>query len=64
MRARELRDLATDELLKREQELKEEFFNLRFQNFTGQLENLSRLRQVRKDIARVITILREKGIKR
>lgn len=64
MKASELKELATDELIKREQDLTEEFFNLRFQNFTGQLENISRLRQVRREIARVKTILREKGIKR
>jgi large subunit ribosomal protein L29 len=43
-------------------EAKEELFNLRFQNATGQLDNSSRLGQVRKDIARVETLLREREI--
>lgn len=60
MRARELRELNTDELLQKEKDLKEEFFNLRFQRATGQLENVMRLFQVKRDIARVKTILREK----
>lgn len=64
MKAKELRELSTEELLKREQDLTEELFNLRFQNFTGQLENVSRLKQVRREIARVKTLLRERGIKR
>jgi len=64
MKASELRELSTEELLRREEELKEELFNLRFQHFTGQLENTARLKQVKREIARVKTILREKGIKR
>jgi len=42
--------------------LREELFNLRFQLATGQLENTSRVRQVRKDIARILTILREREL--
>ncbi|MBW2039364.1 MAG: 50S ribosomal protein L29 [Deltaproteobacteria bacterium] len=61
MRARELQELSIDELLQKEKDLKEEFFNLRFQHATGQLENVMRLSQVKHDIARVKTILREKG---
>ncbi|UCC66121.1 MAG: 50S ribosomal protein L29 [Deltaproteobacteria bacterium] len=60
MRARELRELNSDELLQKEKDLKEEFFNLRFQRATGQLENLVRLTQIKRDIARVKTILRER----
>jgi len=63
MRASEIRDLSTEELERREEELKEELFNLKFQRLTGQLENTGRLKQVRREIARVKTILREKGIK-
>jgi large subunit ribosomal protein L29 len=60
MRARELRELSMDELSQKEQDLKEELFNLRFQRATGQLENLMRLTQVKRDIARVKTVLRER----
>lgn len=61
-RARELRDLNEVELEHRLSESKEELFNLRFQNATGQLDNSARLGQVRKDIARVETLLREREI--
>jgi large subunit ribosomal protein L29 len=60
MRARELRELGIDELSQKERDLKEEFFNLRFQRATGQLENLMRLTQIKRDIARVKTVLCEK----
>jgi large subunit ribosomal protein L29 len=60
MRAGELRELSFDELSQKERDLKEELFNLRFQRATGQLENLMRLTQVKRDIARVKTVLREK----
>jgi large subunit ribosomal protein L29 len=60
MRARELRELGIDELSQKERDLKEELFNLRFQRATGQLENLMRLTQVKRDIARVKTVLRER----
>ena len=59
MRARELRELGIDELSQKERDLKEELFNLRFQRATGQLENLMRLTQVKRDIARVKTVLRK-----
>lgn len=61
-----LRDLSQEELEKKRADLKEELFNLRFQAVTGQLDNVMRIRQVRKDIARVMTILRERelGLKR
>ena len=60
MRAGELRELSVDELSQKERDLKEELFNLRFQRATGQLENLMRLTQVKRDIARVKTVLRQK----
>lgn len=60
MKARELRDLSEAELRQREQDFTGELFNLKFQHATGQLENTERLVQVRKDLARVKTILREK----
>ena len=57
MKAREIRDLNIDELRVREADLQKELFNLRFQLHTGHLENTARVSQVRKDIARVKTIL-------
>jgi large subunit ribosomal protein L29 len=60
MKAKELRDLTAEELLKRKKDLKEEAFNLRFRHSTGQLENTSRLKLVRKDIARLELVLHEK----
>ena len=62
MKARELKELTAEELLKREKELKEEIFNLRFQHSTGQLDNTARLKQIKKDIARVETTLRQKAL--
>ncbi len=60
MKARELKDLSAAELRQKEQDFTTELFNLKFQHATGQLENTQRLPQVRKDLARVKTILREK----
>ncbi len=60
MKPKELRHLSEGELLEKERELNEELFNLRFQHATGQLENVMRVPQVKRDIARVKTILREK----
>ncbi len=62
MKAKELRLLSEGELLEKERELREELFNLRFQHATGQLENTMRIPQVKRDIARIKTILREKSI--
>jgi len=58
----ELRNLDDAELSSKLREAKEELFNLRFQGATGQLENHGRLRAVRKDIARIYTILREREL--
>ncbi|MHB0929075.1 MAG: 50S ribosomal protein L29 [Candidatus Nanopelagicales bacterium] len=58
----ELRNLADEELLAKLHEAKEELFNLRFQAATGQLESHGRLRAVRKDIARIYTIMREREL--
>ena len=60
--ASELRDLGDEELIQRVRESKEELFNLRFQMATGQLENNRRLRVVRRDIARIYTIMREREL--
>ena len=62
MAASELRELNDTELGNRLREFKEELFNLRFQNATGQLDNTSRINAVRKDVARVETLLREREI--
>ncbi len=61
-KATEVRDLGDDELVARLREAKEELFNLRFQVATGQLDNNARLRAVRKDIARIYTIMREREL--
>ena len=58
----ELREADETELETRLAEAKQEMFNLRFQIVTGQLDNSARLRMVRRDIARILTILREKEI--
>ena len=63
MKANKLRDMTTQELSSKLTELKSELFNLRFQLATGQLENPMKVKDVRKDIARVQTILREKELK-
>jgi large subunit ribosomal protein L29 len=58
----ELRELDEDELSTRLAEAKQELFNLRFQHVTGQLDNYARLGQVRKDVARLNGLLREREI--
>jgi large subunit ribosomal protein L29 len=60
--AAELRNLSRDELLEKLGNAKEELFNLRFQAATGQLESHGRLRAVRKDIARIYTVLTERAL--
>jgi large subunit ribosomal protein L29 len=60
--AAELRSSSPEELLSKLAEAKEELFNLRFQGATGQLESHGRLRAVRKEIARIYTVLREREL--
>ena len=60
--SQEFRGLTEEELVSRLREAKEELFNLRFQGATGQLENHGRLRAVRKDIARIYTVMREREL--
>jgi large subunit ribosomal protein L29 len=60
MKASEYRDLSLDELEAKSRDLRGESFNVRIKRSTGQLENTARLKQLRRDIARVETILREK----
>ncbi len=61
-KAAELRELSGDELVERLREAKAELFNLRVQGATGQLDNHRRLQVVRKDIARIYTIMREREL--
>ena len=60
MKAAELRESTKEELGRKEQDLRRELFNLRFQQATGEIENPMRLRAIKKDIARVLTVAREK----
>ena len=60
--ATDLRGLLDDELVSRLREAKEELFNLRFQSATGQLDNNRRLQTVRRDIARIYTVMREREL--
>ena len=60
--AGDLRGLLDDELVTKLREAKEELFNLRFQSATGQLDNNARLRTVKKDIARIYTVMREREL--
>jgi len=56
MKARELRELSEDELERREAELKDQLFKLKFQHALGQVENAMKLKSIKKDIARIKTI--------
>jgi large subunit ribosomal protein L29 len=60
-RAKKLRDMSVDELSRQEAEMGEQMFKLRFQWAMGQTESLNKLRQLRKDRARLLTIMREKN---
>ncbi|GAB6177885.1 50S ribosomal protein L29 [Desulfobaculum senezii] len=60
MTAKELRELSVSELNEKLGEFRQELFNLRFQHATAQLENTQRIPEVKKAIARILTILREK----
>jgi large subunit ribosomal protein L29 len=61
MKTKDLRPLNDGELLEKERQLSEELFNLRFQQATGQLDNVMRIPQVKRDLARIKTLLREKS---
>ena len=63
MNAKEIRELTLPELNEKLAKLKEELFNLRFQMATGQLENPMKIKEIRKDIAKAKTVLREREIK-
>ena len=61
MKATEIREMSNEELMKKLEEFKSELFVLRFQNETGQLENPMKINLIKKDIARVKTVLRERA---
>ena len=62
MTVKDIRNTETQELLNKVEEYKKELFGLRFQQATGQLENTARIRTVRKNIARIKTIIREREL--
>lgn len=62
MKATELRDLSNDELRDKEKDLAQQLFTLRLQRASGQLENPARMREARRDLARILTVLRERGV--
>ncbi|MCH4056440.1 MULTISPECIES: 50S ribosomal protein L29 [Lapidilactobacillus] len=64
MKANDIKELTTAEMLDKEKQYKEELFNLRFQQATGQLENTARLKQVRQNIARIKTVLRQQELEK
>ena len=64
MKANELKELSTAEMIEKEKQFKDELFNLRFQLATGQLENTARMKEVRKSIARIKTVLRQQELQK
>lgn len=62
LKVSELRELGREEVERKLEETKEELFNLRFQNATGQLDNYKRIRDLKRDVARIKTLLREQEI--
>ena len=62
MKAQEIRDLKPEEITTKIAELKQELFNLRFQQATGNLENPAKIREVRKTIARLKTVMNERAL--
>ena len=61
MKAAELRETSIEELQKKEQDLRKELFNLRFQQATGEIENPMRIRAIKKSIAKILTVITEKN---
>jgi len=61
MKAQELRELTEDELQQKEKDLTDQFFKLRLQKAVGQVENAMKLRSIRRDLARIKTVRKEKG---
>jgi large subunit ribosomal protein L29 len=64
MKVADIRNIETTELLKKVEEFKKELFGLRFQQATGQLENTARIREVRKSIAKIKTVIRERELEK
>lgn len=64
MKVADLRSIETPELLNKVEEFKKELFSLRFQQATGQLENTARIREVRKSIAKIKTVIRERELEK
>jgi large subunit ribosomal protein L29 len=62
VKTKEVRNLNDDQLVDRVREFREELFNLRFQNSSGELENTARMREARRSLARALTIARERGL--
>ena len=62
VKASDVRELPTDDIERQLAETREELFNLRFQNATGQLDNYKRLKGLRRDVARLKTVLREREL--
>ena len=60
MKAAEIRDKTVDELMGHEEDLRKELFNLRFQGATGEIQNPARIRDIKRELARVLTIVGEK----
>ncbi len=63
MKASEIKEMSPEEMQRKIGDLKEELFNLRFQHEIGQLENPQKMKQTKRDIARINTIFREIGVK-
>jgi large subunit ribosomal protein L29 len=62
MKASDVHNMKDDELVEKLKEARQEQFNLRFQHATGELENSSRLRMTKRDVARLLTVARQRGI--
>jgi len=62
MKAEELRQLSPDEMRVKEREMREQLFRLRFQLAAGQMESIRRIREIRKDLARLLTVRRQRAL--
>ena len=62
MKISEIRELPTNELVEKDKDLKQEYFTIRFQQATGQNQDANRKRGIRKDIARILTVIREREL--
>jgi large subunit ribosomal protein L29 len=62
MKAKEVRNLDDEQLVEKVREFREELFNLRFRNATGELENTARLGEARRSLARTLTVAKERGL--